>query len=66
MNDNLKLIKRVTKHNLKKDFDTIYDTIKETAVNEFNYNGEIRIISSKTWVSFYIINNIERDIEDVS
>lgn len=60
MEQNLKLIKRVTKHKLKKDFDNIYDSIKKISSDEYDYKGEIKIIKSDKWVSFYMINE---DIE---
>tara|TARA_R110000772_G_scaffold2410_1_gene8290 strand:- start:15362 stop:15532 length:171 start_codon:yes stop_codon:yes gene_type:complete len=52
---NLKLIKKMTKHKLKNDFDEKYDIIKEMALEMYNYEGEIKIKKDKKYVSFYII-----------
>tara|TARA_R110000772_G_scaffold12063_1_gene37202 strand:- start:237 stop:419 length:183 start_codon:yes stop_codon:yes gene_type:complete len=58
MEQNLKLIKRITKHKLKKDFDEKYDMIREMALNLYDYDGEIKVIKDKKWVSFYIIVDV--------
>jgi hypothetical protein len=55
MEQNLKFIKRVTKHKLKNDFDSKYDMIKEMALTTYGYDGEIKIIKDDKWVSFYIL-----------
>lgn len=56
MSENLKFIKRVTKHTLKNKFDETYDMIRQIAKDKFDYDGEIRVIKNKKWISFYIIN----------
>ena len=58
MEQNLKLIKRITKHKLKNDFDAKYDMIKEMALSIYGYDGEIKIIKDKKWVSFYILVDV--------
>jgi len=55
MGENLKFIKRVTKHKLKSKFDETYDMVRQIALDKFNYSGEIKILKDNKWVSFYII-----------
>lgn len=53
--ERLRLIKKLTKNKLKKDFDSYYDKVKKIAIEDFNYNGMIKVISDNKYVNFYLI-----------
>ena len=52
---NLKLIRKVTKHRIKKNFDEVFDDIREMAKNDHNYEGDIKVINDGKYIGFYII-----------
>ena len=55
--ENLRLLKKITNNRLKKDFDSIYDDMKLLALEKFNYIGDLKIISDRKWINFYIIDD---------
>lgn len=55
--ENLRLVKKITNNRLKKDFDSIYDDVKKLAFDKFNYVGDLKIISDRKWINFYIIDD---------
>ena len=55
----LKLIKKYLKKTLEKDFDFLYDSVREMAENG-GYYGEIKVIDDKKYVSFYTIEEVDQ------
>ncbi len=49
-----RLVKKITRIKLEKDFDNLYEMVKDIAKTEFGYIGELKIVSDNKWVSFYI------------
>lgn len=55
MEQNLRLIKRITKYKLNDNFDEKYDMVRKIAIEKYNYVGDIKIIKDTKWISFYIL-----------
>lgn len=51
--ENFRLIKKINRKKLDKDFDIIYESVKKIAIS-MGYDGELKIVSDSKQVNFYI------------
>ena len=52
--EHYRFLKKYTRKKVDKNFDSIYESIKQIAMSEYGYDDTIKIVSDTKWVKFYI------------